>query len=337
MSQESSPMRLFLLREGKESGPFQFGEIMERLRAGSFALDDICWIEGTSSRAPLRVTLPKLAPPLPTSANHPVELQRAPAHIVSTPTLVSRLPSAKEAVSPNVATRADATSSSPDQQDLRYQYPPPPRVPADPTKNLTPQTPASSQAPSSGPVTRQAIQPNPWEEKVVIKQVAPPPPAAVRIWTAEPGPPNGGRRAMLGWIVAAVFFIAFCIVLVVQLRSPTAQRQANSEIPAPPTVSSATPAPGISPAGLPNGAPLPTSSVIAEPKSTPMTGATENSVAADASTGPTPSPYARIARATRQKLPQDRRQFRMRRIRRLPWNPSRARIHFQENDSPEQD
>jgi TonB family protein len=64
--QPVSTTRLFVLHGGREIGPLQFREVMDQLRTGVLALDDLCRLEGAEDRAPLRLVLPKIGPPLPT-------------------------------------------------------------------------------------------------------------------------------------------------------------------------------------------------------------------------------------------------------------------------------
>jgi hypothetical protein len=85
MTEESPIKRLFVLHNGKETGPWQFREVMDQLRAGSLALDDPGWLEGSAERAPLRSILPKLGPPLPLANARPAAAQRPPAMVVSGP------------------------------------------------------------------------------------------------------------------------------------------------------------------------------------------------------------------------------------------------------------
>src|ERR1039457_6758329 len=85
MAEESPIKRLFVLHGGQQTGPLQFREVMDRLRAGSLELDDPGWLEGSSERAPLRLILPKIGPPLPLPNARPPVSQRPPAIIVSAP------------------------------------------------------------------------------------------------------------------------------------------------------------------------------------------------------------------------------------------------------------
>jgi hypothetical protein len=89
MAEESPIKRLFVLHEGQETGPLQFREVMDQLRAGSLALDDPGWLEGSTERAPLRSILPKLGPPLPSANARPAAAQRPPALVVSGPAVRS--------------------------------------------------------------------------------------------------------------------------------------------------------------------------------------------------------------------------------------------------------
>jgi hypothetical protein len=116
MAEESPIKRLFVLHGGQQTGPLQFREVMDRLRAGSLALDDPGWLEGSDERTPLRLILPKLGPPLPSSNARPPGSQRPPGIVVSVPAIKS--PS-KPSDSTSLKTATEATAKPPTKADSK--------------------------------------------------------------------------------------------------------------------------------------------------------------------------------------------------------------------------
>jgi TonB family protein len=119
MAEESaSTTRLFVLHGGHEIGPLQFREVMDRLRTGALALDDPCRLEGTQDRAPLRVVLPKVGPPLPIR-RAPPSMSRSDS-FANLPPPERIIPSAESPIGTGFqrASKQDAVPVAPDKSSI---------------------------------------------------------------------------------------------------------------------------------------------------------------------------------------------------------------------------
>jgi hypothetical protein len=123
MADESpSTTRLFILHRGQETGPLQFREVMDRLRTGSLGLDDLCRLEGTEARAPLRVVLPKLGPQLPIPRVRPSTSRSPTTRILLGPNASKQAETAaipkSSVVSPAGTSREQSTESKPKASEI---------------------------------------------------------------------------------------------------------------------------------------------------------------------------------------------------------------------------
>lgn len=57
-------MNIYLIKNGQNAGPYTEPEIMNRVKAGSYTLDDLAWFEGCAGPVPLAQVFAKTPPPI---------------------------------------------------------------------------------------------------------------------------------------------------------------------------------------------------------------------------------------------------------------------------------
>src|ERR1039457_2543530 len=268
MAEESPIKRLFALHGGQQTGPLQFHEVMDRLRAGSLELDDPGWLEGSSERSPLRLILPKIGPPLPSPNTRPPVSQRPPGIVVSAPAIKSP-PKPTESTMPQKTT-AKASVKPPTKADSvpgkvrrvrpirRVRGIPKNPVPEQtPNAGTAPMEPGPFRSPISGDLKAHPNAPEPSMPSADVSANEEVASSLSRNVTASPDnkesadslhekvviraddspPPFLSRRkvnvGMWGWVVSSGLLAVLLLVIFLRPHQPTAPQPRVSPAPAP--------------------------------------------------------------------------------------------------------